>query len=63
MLKSKKSKISIKRRIKIAIDVKNKVSNKYKEDRAGPEKLKIRENISWITNKKEGFEKIWKNRI
>ena len=39
MLKSKKSKISIKRRIKIAINVKNKVSNKYKEDRAGPEKI------------------------
>ena len=39
MLKSKKSKISIKRSIKIAINVKNKVSNKYKEDRAGPIRL------------------------
>ena len=39
MLKIKKSKISIKRSIKIAINVKNKVSNKCKEDRAGPEKI------------------------
>ncbi len=31
-----KNKISIKRRIKIIISVKNKVRNKYKTDRAGP---------------------------
>ena len=39
MLKSKKSKISIKRRINLKINVKNKISNKYKKDRAGPIRL------------------------